>query len=86
MHEPGPLIFYYRNGCHLCEELASMIHRGWPAVMQELQWADVDTRSDWRERYGLRIPVLARGEQVLCELAPDAGCLQEHFGPPNIPV
>ena len=86
MTEPQTLFFYYRDGCHLCEELASLLHRGWPRVVEGMQWADVDSRPEWRERYGLRVPVLARGDRVLCELAPDVGCLQEHFGPPDIPV
>lgn len=81
-----PLVLYYRDGCHLCEELASLLHRGWPRVVEDLQWADIDSRPEWRELYGLRIPVLARGDQVLCELQPDTRCLKENFGPPDNPV
>ena len=84
--EPESLVFYYREGCHLCETLVSMLHRGWPDLVSKLVWADVDSRPDWRERYGTRIPVLESNGKVLCELAPDLNCLQEHFGDPVNPV
>jgi len=86
MTDSDTLVFYYREGCHLCEELASLLHRGWPCVFEQLRWQDVDRDSHWRDLYGARIPVLARGGRVLCELRPTPGCLQEHFGPPDIPV
>jgi hypothetical protein len=82
----GRLSFYYRDGCHLCEAMASLLHRGWPDVMANLIWLDVDSRPEWRERYGLRVPVLEKNGQVLCELAADRQCLQEHFGSPVNPV
>lgn len=80
------LIFYYRDGCHLCEELASLLHRGWPAVMERVDWVEVDSDAVALESYGLRIPVLELKGRVLCELKPDSSCLQEHFGPPVNPV
>jgi len=54
--------------------------------MASLIWLDVDSRPEWRERYGLRVPVLEKNGQVLCELAADRQCLQEHFGSPVNPV
>jgi hypothetical protein len=86
MSDSQQLLFYYREGCHLCEELASLLHRGWPRVFSQLQWRDVDSRPQWRDLYGLRVPVLSRGRQVLCELKPEPACLREHFGAPDIPV
>jgi len=82
----APLNFFYRDGCHLCEALASLLHRGWPGVTEGLRWVDVDSRPEFQERYGERVPVLERGGQVLCELNPDPECLQEHFGPPVNPL
>jgi hypothetical protein len=80
------IVFYYRDGCHLCEELVSLLHRGWPQLVDGLEWVDVDRDSALRERFGLRIPVLERDGVLLCELRPDPECLQEHFGPPVNPV
>jgi len=76
------LFFYYRNGCHLCEELASLLYRGWPGVLDRVEWIDVDADPGARELYGARIPVLVSEGQVLCELVPDPACLQDHFGHP----
>jgi hypothetical protein len=80
------LVFYYRDGCHLCEELASLLHRGWPQVVDRLAWIDVDSSPESRELYGLRVPVLEMDGRVLCDLAPDPQCLREHFGTPVNPV
>ena len=86
MTDSRPLLLYYREGCHLCEELASLLHRGWPGVFSQLHWRDVDSNPQWRDLYGLKVPVLARDGQVLCELKPEPACLREHFGTPDIPV
>ena len=80
------LRLFYRNGCHLCEEMVSLIHRGWPDVMAGLEFVDVDSRADWRDRFGSRVPVLERDGVVLCELIPDSRCLQDHFGAPVNPI
>lgn len=80
------LRLFYRNGCHLCETLASMLYRGWPQIFEAIEWCDVDSRDDWRERYGQRIPVLDRNGSVVSELEPKSKVLQEYFGPPAIPL
>lgn len=81
-----PVEFYYREGCHLCEEMAAALFRGWPAQFDSLQWRDVDSREEWRSRYGHRVPVLVVGGRVVCEfrLVPEA--LMPHFGPPTNPL
>ncbi len=78
--------FYYREGCHLCEEMAAALFRGWPGRFDDMQWRDVDSRKEWRDRYGHRVPVLVLQGQVLCEfhLAPEV--LIPHFGPPTNPL
>ena len=85
MTEPA-LRLFYRDGCHLCETLASMLYRGWPQIFGQIEWCDVDSREDWRERYGQRIPVLDKNGFVISELVPELQVLQEHFGPPAIPL
>ncbi len=61
------LYFYYREGCHLCEEMAARLFRDWPEIAEQMQWRDVDSREDWRAAWGTRVPVLARQDEVLCE-------------------
>jgi hypothetical protein len=64
---PRPrLVLLSRPGCHLCEEFADEL-RSWDRTV-ELEIADVDSRPDWRERFGRRIPVLLDGQgEAICE-------------------
>ena len=79
-------VFYYRNGCHLCEELAAILFRGWPRQAEIMQWRDVDTRPEWREAYGERVPVLISDGEEICALTPDLGRIAECFGDMANPV
>lgn len=55
------LSFYTRAGCHLCEQAhANLIRLAFRVTV-----LDVDSRDDWRQKYGNDVPVLALGEQVL---------------------
>lgn len=83
---PADLRLYYREGCHLCEEMAALLYRGWPDLLDDLQWIDVDRTPDLVERYGLRVPVLVADGREICELQPDPGKLQAVFGTPRNPV
>ena len=56
------LLVYSRPGCHLCELLIEELVplcRGRATI----RVVDVDTRPEWREAYGLRIPVLCHGDR-----------------------
>ena len=86
MTESYKLRFYYRDGCHLCEQAAALLHRGWPALFDTLEWIDVDSQAEIQAQYGLRIPVLARFDQVLCDLVWQPERLTELFGLPEHPV
>lgn len=57
---------YSRQGCHLCEVL---IEELLPLVRGrvDVEVRDIDTRDDWRERYDVRVPVVACGDDVICE-------------------
>lgn len=52
------------DGCHLCEEAEEILH----AAGVDFQSVDIMTDDDWREKYGLLIPVL-RHEKSLRQLA-----------------
>ena len=79
-------VFYYRNGCHLCEELAAVLFRGWPQHAQHMEWRDVDERPEWRDAYGDRVPVLLHGKETVCELRPDLARIAQYFGEMSNPV
>jgi hypothetical protein len=80
------LRLYYREGCHLCEELAALLYRGWPQLCDDLEWIDVDRSPELVRRYGLRVPVLVADGAEVCDLKPDPDRLQAVFGAPANPV
>lgn len=81
-----PLVFYYRDGCHLCEELAAVLFRGWPGHAAEIEWRNVDANPDWQAAYGASIPVLMLGDEVVCRLRSDPARLAQYFGASLNPV
>jgi hypothetical protein len=52
------LVLYGRPACHLCDEMADEIEAVMRGRPYRLRVEDVDTRADWRSRFGTRIPVL----------------------------
>lgn len=60
------LLLLSRPGCHLCEQLLQELYAAFPEVSWRIEEADVDSRDNWRRRWGLKIPVLMdeRGEPV----------------------
>ena len=79
-------VFYYRDGCHLCEDMFSVLYRGWPAVAETVEWRNVDDSPEWQAAYGLVLPVLMLGDSPVCETFPDAAQLTRYFGAPLVPV
>mgnify|MGYP001555362807 CR=1 FL=1 len=64
---------YSRRGCHLCEELMEELEPLLRGRMQ-VRVHDIDTRPEWKARYGTRIPVVEYDGDVVCQyhLDPDA--------------
>lgn len=56
------LVVYSRRGCHLCE---LMLEELVPLCRDRatIRVLDVDSRDDWRQAYGHRIPVLCSGDR-----------------------
>ena len=61
---PVRLLLLSRPGCCLCDELEDELIAEFGPRAFAIERADVDSRPEWRERYGLLIPVLLdeRGE------------------------
>jgi len=72
------LVLYHRRGCHLCEQMLAAIY-GTYGDEVEVELVDVDTDPALKERYGLRIPVLAAGGRVICEARLDEAALDAYF-------
>ncbi|HNP34630.1 MAG TPA: glutaredoxin family protein [Woeseiaceae bacterium] len=56
---------YSRRGCHLCEILLEQLIE-LTGTKAKILVHDVDTRDDWRERYGDLVPLVACQGRVLC--------------------
>jgi len=78
------ICFYYRNGCHLCEEMAAALHAAWPDHMAHMQWLDVDSSAAWRSEYGHRVPVLSIDGRVICEFHLDHEAVSACIGSSRI--
>jgi hypothetical protein len=67
--------YYSRKGCHLCEvmleELLPLI-RG----RAEIEYRDIDSQQDWREKYDVRVPVIEYDGQLISEYPLDYGAIR----------
>lgn len=70
------LTVFSRRGCHLCEVLIEELEplvRGVLSITVE----DIDSRDDWRRRYGERIPVVEFEGEPVCEAFLDRAAIAE---------
>lgn len=69
-----------REGCGLCEEFEIELRAHLGDRPFQLSHAEVDSRPEWRLRYGRSIPVLldAAGS-LICETRFDAGAVDRHL-------
>ena len=66
---------YSRAGCHLCELLIEDL-AGRIGTAATIRVHDVDTRPEWRERYGDDVPVVEFEGQELCRHRLDVEALR----------
>lgn len=59
------LTLYGRPGCHLCDFVYDELQPLCAAAGVELRQVDVDSDERWRERFGVRIPVVCAGNEEL---------------------
>lgn len=78
---PPRWLLLSRPDCHLCEDFEAALREHLGATPLLLDHADVDSRGEWKLRFGIRIPVLLdeRGE-VLAEGLFDAAAFDRARG------
>ncbi len=59
------LTVYSREGCHLCDFMLEELERLYGNQVRVIV-LDVDSRDDWRQMYGLKVPVLSYMDRVIC--------------------
>ena len=80
-HElPAGLVLYVRAGCHLCDQFLVELSVDLGPRVEQLRVIDVDGDADLAARYGLRVPVLALGQRVLCEAVYDGPGVRRALG------
>jgi len=75
-HPPIDILrLYSRPGCHLCEELLEELL---PLVRGRLQVEvlDIESRPDWKDEFGMRIPVVEFRGQAICQHRLDVAAIQ----------
>lgn len=62
---------YSRRGCHLCDELLEALL---PLLRDsaDVEVCDVDSRRDWQEAFGDRVPVVEVDGHFVCQYTLDA--------------
>jgi len=61
------LTIYSRPGCHLCEEMKTVVARVARRVELTLHEIDISTDPALEQRFGLEIPVLLVGEKKIAK-------------------
>jgi len=71
----APIRVFSRPGCHLCEQLVEELL---PMVRGRLavEVFDVESRPDWEQEYGLRIPLVEFDGQFVCQYHLDRGAIR----------
>jgi hypothetical protein len=65
--ELSALVLYVREGCHLCDQFLVELSVDLGPAVEELAVVDVNRDEELASRFGLRVPVLELGGEVLCE-------------------
>ena len=73
------LCVYSRRGCHLCEDLIEQLLTLLDGRL-EFEVCDIDTRSDWRERYDTRVPVVEYDGELICQYHLDRDAMARVLG------
>jgi hypothetical protein len=75
----GVVVFYGREGCHLCEDALVLIERVRARVPFTLEQRDIERDDEWFKRYLERIPVVEIDGEVVFELFVDERQLERRL-------
>ena len=59
------LIVYYRQGCHLCDEVAVHLRHFQAELKYQLEWVDIDKDPELKRRYDVDVPVVKYRDEVI---------------------
>lgn len=70
------LRFYYREGCHLCDDMWQQLQELHGETAFDLQAVSISGHPELEAAYGTLIPVLQGGEEILCHYYLDPMALE----------
>lgn len=74
------LNFYYRRGCHLCDDMLALLTPYQSSYPLEIIMHDIDEDVELKEQYGLLIPVLTNEQgQELCHYFFDQAGFEQYI-------
>ncbi len=75
------LTLYYRTGCHLCDDMRRALAPLQAAHGFDLREIDIDRDPALAARWNADVPVLARGDTVLCRHFLDEDAVLDALNP-----
>ncbi|MCB1739051.1 MAG: glutaredoxin family protein [Gammaproteobacteria bacterium] len=70
---------FIRHGCHLCDRMRAELYPYEQQGRATVRVHDVDADPTLCERYGLRVPVLCLGDEVLAEFFLDPSTVEQRL-------
>lgn len=64
IHSPS-VIVYYRDGCHLCEQVVASLFQLQEELGYEIKQIDIDTDPQLRDKYNVDVPVVTFQGEVI---------------------
>ena len=81
MQAPKPTLrLYYREGCHLCEDLEQQLEELLEPDSYRLLKIDIDEDNTLKQAYNARVPVLKCEDEEVCEHFLDLEALHKALG------
>ncbi len=71
--------FYYREGCHLCDEMWHALEALHETAEFEIEMRDVDSQEAWKRDYGLLVPAITDTDRLICNYYLDPKSLLDHL-------
>ena len=71
------LTLYFREGCHLCDDMQAMLGELLDPNSFELESVDIDADPQLKTQYNELVPLLALGETELCRHFLDLKTVQQ---------
>jgi hypothetical protein len=68
---------FYREGCHLCEDMINQLRELFPRL--DFQLLNVDSRQQWFDEYNEKVPLLKCGDQILCQYFLEPEKIRKYF-------